>query len=272
MMLEKNWKKRRNKSQTTVIGSIIIFSMFLIGIIVFYNTINKKMTENAKVLELTKVKSKAIEISSVLNDVIKYKSEKIIVWDLNDEQFLINGFFNFSLLNIKTNIIEKLPEEVIAGDKAYREICLIDENNNNALIGCLLEGYYLDNLSNFCVEKNSVYYCENNKIYVVIEKDGKKFLVTPLPSPKLNLMSNNLCSAYLVYFRGYERVIFVCDFYYKNGLCYFPTFKGSFVAYNADKTPTKVVISYDGTKEMSFSPYPFCLKSYKIFISLKKYE
>ncbi len=272
MKNKQNIKIKKNKGQTTVIGSILIFSLFLIGIIVFYNSINKKMVENSKILELSKIKSKSIEINKALNDVIKYKSERTIIWDINNAQFLVNRFFNYSLLNIKTDIAEKISEDTIIGNKPYKEVCLIDENNNNALVGCLLEGYYLNNLSNFCVEKNNLYYCENNKIYTITEKNGKKFLFTPFPSPKLNLLSNNLCSAYLVYFRGYERVIFICDFYYKNGFCYFPTFKGSFVAYNANKNPTKIVIYYEGIKEMNFNPYPFCLKSYKIFIGLKKYE
>ncbi len=262
---------KRIKAQANVIGVVLIVSIFLIGIFVFYDTVSNKLKKESVKLSLSHIKAKAIEITEALNEVLKYKATKVILWTIKDAQFAVVGFGgNFTILTIITPIKQKFPEEVVKGDLPYREVCFIDKENNNALISCPLEGYTLNNLSSICEKRNNIYYCDYGKMYVEIEDNDNYYLVTPLPSPKLNLYSNNLCSSYLVYFRGKTQIIFVCDYYYDNGVCYFPVFKPGFVAYNAAETTTKVSISYDHSEKMSYNPYPFCKVSYKVFIKLKK--
>jgi hypothetical protein len=265
----------KRKSQAAAIGAILLTSMVLIGIIVFFNKVNFFLKNESQKNILPLLKSKSIEISKTLNDLIRFRGERYITYDIPNTLFYYYTKGNTTFLAIKTQIAADMVNiEPLTDNKYYYEVCKIQ---GDELIGCFFQGLKLKNLTKFCVpifkelsKTGNIFYCINQRVYTVKEKGGNKFLVSVYPSPRINLpANNNICNAYLVNLDAKKQILFICDFFIYNGKCYFPKFVGSFAAYPREGENLKIKFKYEGLQEIP-NMYTFCKRSFLFKIKVSK--
>jgi len=264
-----------NKGQAAIVGAILLTIMVLIGIILFFGQVEDLLKKEGGKTIFPQLKSKSFEISKVLTDLIRFKGERYITYDLPNTIFYYYSRGNTTILAIKTDINSDLVDlEHLTDDKIYYEICKIQGDD---LLGCYLQGLKIQNLSKFCVtyfsdlkKEGNIFYCFNQRIYEIKNIGGNLFLVSVFPTPRINLQSNNnLCNSYLINLEGKKQVIFICDFFINNNDCYFPEFLGSFVAYPKEGEVVKVKFKYVGIEKID-NFYPFCENSYLFKIRVLK--
>jgi hypothetical protein len=259
-----------------VIGAILIVVIVMTGIIFLFSKINNLVSEASKELNIPKINAKAMEISSALDDIIRFKGQKEIIYDIKDSLLTIYSKGNFSALVIFTNQqADPIKIRGITSNDYYLEFCKI---NNNLLEGCYLQGLSLDDLKKTCsiyntkdlAMDNNLFYCLTERAYTIININSVKYLVSFLPSPKLNLKGNsNFCNAYWVNLNGKKAVYFVCDYWIdKSFNCYFPRFIGQLAAYPHEGENKQVVFQFEGIKELKTNIYPFCKKSFLYYIKI----
>ena len=263
------------KSQAAVIGGILLTIMVLIGIIVFFNQVENLLKKESGKTIYPQLKAKSLEISKVLTDLIRFKGERYLTYDLPNTIFYYYTRGNTTILAIKTDIDSDLINlEPLTDDKIYYEVCKIQGDD---LVGCYLQGLKIQNLTKFCTtyfsnlkQVGNIFYCINQRVYEIKEIGGNLFLVSVFPTPRINLpANNNLCNAYLINLEGKKQIIFICDFFIHNKDCYFPEFIGSFVAYPKEVEVVKVKFTYAGTEKIP-NFYPFCKNSYLFKIKVSR--